>query len=210
MGNSHGIPASSNDEWVVLPLPVTCGSRCGGALVIPPDHDADARLVDDGPPLASRGEVRRDGVGLVPRRDYDEKIRGFNAVVGGGRRGMMLVFWVGIAFVLVVPNVLRFLGRDIEVWMYSVAAYVPVTFLLAYTCYYYHVERGKVKALFEPWRTRYGIESEWFGGTKHEAPRLGFRLPRRKLSPSPAHDGRMVTIPLGTPEDGGLRAQLAV
>ena len=202
MGNTHGIPAASNDEWVVLVMP---RNGCQ-AILVPPDHDADARLVDLGnTPRASSGCDR--GRGLVPRREYDEKLRQFNATIGGGRRRVTTVASVGIALVVVLPHALRLLSEDIEVWMYLVASYVPILLLMTYMCRHYAAESGKVTALFDPWRERFGIEVAWYRGGKHAASRLGFKLPT--TAPPMVEDHDEETMSMAPFESGDLRSQLA-
>lgn len=177
MGNTYGIPATSNDEWIVINIPRTCKSHFCGTLVIPLDHDTDARLVDNVSPIGGRNRNEGGGVGIVPKHEYDAKIRDFNNAIGGGRQRMMHIAWVSILVVAIVPNCLRFISDDIEIWMYFVVAYVPIIFVLFFIFHYLHTERRKVKELFDPWKTQYGIDVEWFKGAKHTGARLGFKLP---------------------------------
>ena len=167
MGNSHGIPAVSNDEWAVIALPKTCRSHFCGSLRIPPDHVANARLVDDGPSRATDGDDSGPCAGLVPRREYDTRIHRFNTEIGGERRQTLRTFWAGLAVATVAPQALRLVGKDLEVWMYLAATYGPLLPLLAYVGQRGRAERRRVRALFEPWRARFGVvEVEWSAGTK--------------------------------------------
>lgn len=179
MGNTYGIPATSNDEWVVINIPRTCESHYCGALVIPLDHDTDARLVDNVSvsPLGGRNRNEGGGFGIVPRYEYDAKIRDFNNTIGGGRQRMMQITLVTILFVAIAPNCLRFISDDIEIWMYLVAAYVPIVIVLFFVFHSFSAERRKVKELFVPWKTQYGIDVEWFKGSKTAGAQLGFKLP---------------------------------
>jgi len=175
MGNTYGIPAISSDEWVVINIPRTCKSHFCGALVIPLDHEADSRLVDKvqvSVPSSPRT------VGIVPQHEYDAKIQNFNHTIGRGRQRMMQTVWVSILFVAIVPNCLRFVSDDIEIWMYFVVAYVPILLLFGFIFYYFSNERRKVKELFASWKTQYGIDVEWFQGSKVAGARLGFKLPQ--------------------------------
>ena len=70
----------------------------------------------------------------------------------------------------------------IELWMYIVAAYVPMIFLSVVLFKFYGSEPRKVKELFDPWKTRYGIEVEGFMGFEPQAPRLGLKLPTTPIA----------------------------
>lgn len=179
MGNTQGIPASSNDDWVVVPIRRTWFTGLCGKIEIPLDDDKyDSRLVNN--PIASQGLSSNGGRerGIIPKHEYNNKIQEFNTKIGLGRMRMLQIFWFCLIIAFVLPQVMlmRFLSQDTEVWIFMVLTYIPLVLLSAYNFRHMKKENEKVKEIFEDWN-RFGVEVEWYYGSKHDAARLGFKLP---------------------------------
>ena len=130
----------------------------------------DERLVAAGHSATSRG--------LVPRHEYDAKIKEFQRVVGGQRRQMAMIQWQCFGIIAVVPHTLvRLLGEDVASWLMFAATMVPLVAIGVYLSTKVKAQREMAKKIFAPWKTIYGIDVEWWPGSKHKPPRLSFRLP---------------------------------
>ncbi|GMH52119.1 hypothetical protein TrRE_jg4667 [Triparma retinervis] len=152
MGVASSVPVSSSQTCVVVTVNKSC-------------------IIQTFPPSPFPEELRVAG---VFESDYKKKASSFDGAVNGTLKLAYGYMFVGVIFSVVFGNIgTRLL--DMELGIVLTLTYVPIVAALAYLVCKLRTLPTIAENVFEDWR-RFGIETKYFMGGKHQPARVGFHL----------------------------------
>jgi len=154
MGNTVNIPQESGNGWVILHVDRQCIE-----VTVSSDQAADPKLLAFG----------------VQPHDFRHKMEDFSTQVNAQVKPAYYKMFGAISFATIFANIgTRLL--EFNVAMALTIAYIPLIWSIWVLIKTMKGLPEKISTVFESWKGL-GITAEYYPGSKHSKPRLGFKLP---------------------------------